>query len=350
MKKLLGVWWVTAVIAGCQSDKELETAPEDQENREEFSAVAKNLQSPWDIEAEGDRFFISERNGTIAKVEGDQVVREPVATDKPITQIGEGGLLGLKLHPKFQENQLAFAYHTYENEDDKIQNRLITLAYNNGEWKEQSSLLEKIPGNNFHNGGRIEIGQDGCLYVTTGDAQEESLAQDKDSLAGKILRMTLDGEVPGDNPEEGSYVYSYGHRNPQGLGWSKKGDLYASEHGPNNHDEVNKIEPGKNYGWPLIVGDETASGAETPLFETGNETWAPSGTAVHEETIYIASLRGSALRSLNLQGENAQVITSDYGRLRDVEIVGDSIYFITNNTDGRGNVDSEDDLLVRYDF
>ncbi|WP_082232516.1 PQQ-dependent sugar dehydrogenase [Halobacillus massiliensis] len=350
MKKLWSLWMFSVLVAGCQSNEESDEGANDTQDSGEFSIAAENLESPWDIEADGNQFFISEREGTIARVEDGQVVREPVETKEPIVQIGEGGLLGLKLHPDFQNNHLAFAYHTYETEEGSIGNRVITLTYNDREWREDSILIEEIPGNNFHNGGRIEISPEGFLFVTTGDAQEESLAQDEGSLAGKILRMTFTGNIPDDNPEEDSYVYSYGHRNPQGLGWSEDGELYASEHGPSNHDEINRIEPGKNYGWPLIVGDETGDGLVSPLFETGNNTWAPSGIAIVDNKIYIASLRGSALRTLNLQGEDNQVVTNDYGRIRDVELADGAIYFITNNTDGRGNADSNDDRLIRYEF
>lgn len=205
---------------------------------------------------------------------------------------GEGGLLGFKLLPGFKDHHRAVAYHTYE-EEGSIMNRIIEIERNSEQWEETSVLLEDIPGAQFHNGGRIEIGPDDQIYVTTGDSLNESLAQDPESLAGKILRLSTDGAAAEDNPFDSSYVYSYGHRNPQGLTWNEEGELYATEHGPDNHDEVNLIQPGQNYGWPEIVGDEERDGMVTPLFETGRNTWAPSGVVFYRDELIIASLRGS---------------------------------------------------------
>ncbi|MFG6147182.1 PQQ-dependent sugar dehydrogenase [Halobacillus sp. B23F22_1] len=352
------ITWVMLFIllAACQAGENgggNETQPEENEqdemeNDEKFYEVASNLKSPWDMEEYDGLFLISERGGTIARISSDdQVQREQVSTDKEISQIGEGGLLGLKLDPDFENNQLAFAYHTYE-EAGEIKNRVIQLRYAEGEWREEKSLLENIPGNNFHNGGRIEIGPDENLYVTTGDAQNEQLAQDEESLAGKILRMDLDGNIPEGNPIDNSYIYSMGHRNPQGLDWTEDSTLFATEHGPTNHDEVNKIDPGANYGWPEIVGDESQDGYQDPLFQTGNDTWAPSGMVVYKDELYVAALNGEALMNLDTEGNETEVVTSDYGRLRDVELVNEELYFITNNTDGRGNPEGEDDKLVRF--
>ncbi|MFC7062502.1 PQQ-dependent sugar dehydrogenase [Halobacillus seohaensis] len=352
MKNL--VWILILLVVACQETEEggPNLQPEEEGNesdsQEEFTELTTSLESPWDIENSGDTIFISEREGTIARIEeGEDLEREPVETEKNITQIGEGGLLGLKLHPGFATNQHAFGYHTYE-EEGEVYNRLIKLEYKDGQWLEIEALLEKIPGNNYHNGGRVEIGPDKLIYITTGDAQNESLAQNKESLAGKILRLDFNGDIPEDNPNQNSYVYSYGHRNPQGLGWSEQGELFASEHGPSNHDEINKIEPDQNYGWPIIVGEESSEGMQEPLFQTGNDTWAPSGLLVYDDHLYVATLTGQSIRTLDQLGENPQVVTDQYGRVRDVETIDESIYFITNNTDGRGNPDSKDDRLIRY--
>ncbi|UOQ95228.1 PQQ-dependent sugar dehydrogenase [Halobacillus shinanisalinarum] len=338
---------VVLMMTACQP-KEESSKQAPSEETGDTKEVAANLQSPWDIEANDGTIFITEREGQIVSLTEEQgVSRAKVVTEKGISQIGEGGLLGFKLDPNFNENHQAFAYHTYE-ENEQVKNRVIVLTYENSRWLETDVVLEDIPGANFHNGGRIEIGPDRKLYVTTGDSLNEDLAQDKESLAGKILRLNLDGSVPEDNPFEGSYVYSYGHRNPQGLAWDKDGQLYASEHGPDNYDEVNKINPGDNYGWPDIVGEENADGVEGPIYQTGENTWAPSGIAAFNERLYIATLRGTALRTLSFGGENPSIVVDDYGRIRDVEQIGESIYFITNNTDGRGSPEEDDDRLIKH--
>ncbi|MCP3027424.1 sorbosone dehydrogenase family protein [Halobacillus sp. A5] len=345
-------WILIVLLAACQSpENEPQTQPEEEDqtqtSNEGFIEVASGLESPWDIEEDDGLIYISEREGTIARVSSDnQIQRQSLSTDKEITQIGEGGLLGLKLDPDFENNQTAFAYHTYE-EEGEINNRVVQIRYDGEGWREERALLEDIPGSNFHNGGRIEIGPDENLYITTGDAQNEQLAQDEDNLAGKILRMDVEGNVPADNPFEDSYVYSYGHRNPQGMGWNEDGQLFATEHGPTNHDEVNQIEAGSNYGWPEIVGDEAKEGMETPLFQTGSDTWAPSGMVVVDDQIYAASLNGQALKRINLDGSNPENVTEEYGRLRDVEVIDGEIYFISNNTDGRGSPEDQDDQLIR---
>ncbi|UOR11080.1 PQQ-dependent sugar dehydrogenase [Halobacillus amylolyticus] len=345
--KILMWLMIVLIMTACQPNEESSNQTP-QEKSGDSTEVAATLQSPWDIEANGGTIFITEREGQIVSWTEEQgVSRAEVVTEKDITQIGEGGLLGFKLDPNFNTNHQAFAYHTYEGENGQIKNRIIMLTYENSQWTETDVILEGIPGANFHNGGRIEIGPDRKLYVTTGDSLNGDLAQDKESLAGKILRLNLDGSVPEDNPFEGSYVYSYGHRNPQGLAWDEDGQLYASEHGPDNHDEVNKINPGDNYGWPDIVGEENADGVEGPIYQTGENTWAPSGIAAFNERLYIATLRGTALRTLSFEGENPSIVVDDYGRIRDVEQIGESIYFITNNTDGRGSPEEDDDRLIK---
>ena len=337
------IYWFLLVVfmVACSSENVEETD-------EKFQSIVTELRAPWDIEHSESTFYISERAGSIVSwIEGEEKERLPVQTDRDILQRGEGGLLGLHLHPDFETNARAFAYHTYE-EDGAIRNRVILLEKQSDSWKEVEIVLEGIPGARFHNGGRLEIGPDGKLYVTAGDALQENIAQDRDQLAGKILRMNLDGSVPEDNPFEESYIYSYGHRNPQGLAWSDSGELFASEHGPDAHDEINQIKAGENYGWPDAVGENHGDAVVAPIFQTGEDTWAPSGVVVHDDHLIIATLRGTALRTLLLSGEGPQVVTDSYGRIRDVEKVDSELYFITNNTDGRGNPSEGDDRLVRF--
>ena len=222
-------------------------------------------------------------------------------------------------------------------------------------------LIDKIPGGEIHNGGRIKIGPDNKLYITTGDAGNPSLAQNLKSTAGKILRIELNGNIPIDNPFINSPVYSFGHRNPQGLAWNSKNILYSSEHGQTAHDEINIIIPGANYGWPIVQGNEESPEIITqkPLLHSGEKTWAPSGIAFINKgpwqgKLLVATLRGRQLLSISMN-ENGTLVKNveswfenEYGRLRDVIQTNDgSIYLTTSNKDGRGNPTINDDRIIR---
>ncbi|WP_246031721.1 PQQ-dependent sugar dehydrogenase [Salibacterium salarium] len=322
----------------------------DSDTSEEFTVetVATELDVPWAIQAHEDNFYITERNGTMAHIEEDGTVsREQVEVNKDIVTEGEGGLLGFQLDSNFGESQKAYLYHTYQ-ENNSILNRIIAVTKQDDRWTETDVLLEGIPGASIHNGGRLKIGPDNLLYATTGDAGMEEKAQQPGSLAGSILRMNTDGTIPQDNPIEDSYVYSYGHRNPQGLGWNENNTLYSSEHGSSGHDEINQIQPGSNYGWPVITGDEEQTDMETPLFHSGNNTWAPSGSVMDDGSdFYVTGLRGTQLMRFDIETEEMEVVFSGEGRLRDVIIIDESMYVVTNNRDGRGNPQEKDDLLLR---
>ncbi|CAM4383268.1 sorbosone dehydrogenase family protein [Paenibacillus tarimensis] len=318
---------------------------------EKYEVIATDLESPWSIAPHEDVFYISEREGTIARVQGQKLTREAVNLKRPVVQRGEGGLLGLELFPDFSETARAYAYHTYESEGE-LMNRIVVLERVDGQWDEVDAVLEGIPGAMFHDGGRLKVGPDDHLYATTGDAQQEGLAQQLNSLAGKILRMKRDGSVPGDNPFAGSLVYSYGHRNPQGIAWSEDGVMFSMEHGPSSnpggHDELNVIRPGLNYGWPEIIGDEASEGMELPLYHSGEDTLAPSGIAVSKSgDIFAAGLMSEQLVRFSPEGDFEGIVLDKVGRIRDVSIHNGQLYVVTNNTDGRGSPGPEDDRLLR---
>jgi glucose/arabinose dehydrogenase len=197
----------------------------------------------------------------------------------------------------------------------------------------------------------LKFGPDGKLYITTGDASQRELAQDTNSLAGKILRMNSDGSVPSDNPF-GNYVYSYGHRNPQGIAWGPDGIMYASEHGQSSNDEINIITRGSNYGWPVIEGNQTSPGMVSPLRAFTEFTLAPSGLAYYQGNLYSAGLRGNQLRQVKLSADGQSVVGEearfqDLGRVRDVVEYNGYLYISTSNRDGRGIPKSGDDRIVR---
>lgn len=328
----------------------------------EVEVIAENLYVPWaiDISDEGNIYF-TERSGAVRVIEEGKLNPYPLITFRvPFSSQGEGGLMGITLDPNFVQNHYMYVMHSYE-EDNGIYNRVVRLIEDNNSLSIDRILLDKIPGGRIHNGGRIKIGPDQKLYIATGDAGNPTLAQDSTSAAGKILRVELDGSIPEDNPINNSPVYSLGHRNPQGLAWISKKVLYSSEHGPIAYDEINIIQPGSNYGWPLVQGDEdtTEFVIQKPLIHSGEDTWAPSGIAFVNEGIWqgkllVANLRGQQLLVMTLNGKGTVVKTveswfkNEYGRLREVILGKDGlIYLATSNRDGRGNPDITDDKIIR---
>ncbi|MCM3567119.1 sorbosone dehydrogenase family protein [Neobacillus mesonae] len=337
------------LVSGCSFFEKKQVPQEEREAalmQPEVEIIADNLAVPWSINRLDQTFYISERPGSIVKIDGGKAERQRVLLEKPLARAAEAGLLGFVLDPEFPESRKAYAYYTYGDEAHGQFNRVVVLVLNGNEWRETAILLDRIPSAAYHHGGRMKIGPDGKLYITTGDATEPGLAQNLKSMNGKILRMNLDGTIPADNPFPGSYVYSYGHRNPQGLVWIGN-TLYASEHGPSAHDEMNRIKPGANYGWPVIQGNEKKPGMVTPIFQSGNETWAPSGMATYNGRLYAAALRGNAVLLFNLESKRMKPVITGLGRIRDVYADGEYLYFVSNNTDGRGNPDEKDDKLYR---
>lgn len=346
----------------CEADDTALGRPVQQELPYRTEVVADQLDVPWalDIAADG-RLFFTERPGRVRVIQAGKLLEQPlISFPAPFVSEGEGGLLGLVLDPQFARNHFLYVYHTYQD-GQQTYNRVLRLREQNNRAEVDRVLIDKIPGSVIHNGGRLRIGPDQRLYITTGDASEPELAQDMNSLAGKILRLNLDGTIPQDNPFPGSPVYSLGHRNPQGLAWNPAtGTLYSSEHGPSAHDELNRIEPKGNYGWPVITGDQEQQGMRTPIWHSKAETWAPSGMAFVSKgpwagQLLIANLRGQQLLRVKLDPARADVVAelstmfaNEPGRLRDVvEGPDGSLYLLTNNRDGRGVPRDGDDRIIR---
>ncbi|MFS0574631.1 PQQ-dependent sugar dehydrogenase [Sporosarcina sp. 179-K 3D1 HS] len=305
-----------------------------------FATLATGLDAPWSISTDGERFFISERTGNIVRVDPDgRAVRESVTLSQPLSTAAEAGLMGFVLRPDFRTSRSAYAYYTYDSDGIPV-NRIVTLSYNGSTWREQDILLDGIRSGQVHHGGRLALSPDGTLYATIGDGARPESAQDPNSWNGKIIALQ----------ENGSFrVISSGHRNPQGLAWDEDRTLFASEHGQTANDEINKIVPGTNYGWPIVQGRETRIGMEPPLLTSDpSETWAPSGMAFHKGLLYVAALRGQAV--LVIDPAQAEVVDriEGFGRVRDVFSDGQSLYFITNNTDGRGSPSRDDDRLIQF--
>ncbi|MPQ25408.1 PQQ-dependent sugar dehydrogenase [Bacillus paralicheniformis] len=335
-------------LGACTEDRDFDGENEAAAAKEGGSGaevIAERLDVPWTIAHTGEIFYITERNGGIVSITDGKKERMQLQLKKPVHQEGEGGLLGFVLHPDFKNNQEAYVYHTYKD-GSHLKNRIVKLTLDRLTWTETEELLADLPGGVIHNGGRMAIGPDQKLYITTGDAGEREWAQQPEKLAGAILRMELDGAIPADQPFRSSYVYSFGHRNPQGLAWLGR-QLYSSEHGQSGHDEVNKIEPGANYGWPVIEGSDKKRGMKVPLIHSGEKTWAPSGLAQKGDILYMAGLQGEGVFRVDPAEAKAVKWLGGYGRIRDVKVIGNDLYFITNNGDGRGEKKQTDDRLIR---
>ena len=349
----VGVALVCAVLAqlACESVVPTPEQPVDAP-RNATEVLAQGLRIPWALAflPDGD-IIMTERPGRVRLFEMEAGLRDEPLLEMPgVAAQGEGGLLGVAVHPEYPDPPYIYFYHTYSG-GFGLANRVVRYSMSGNLLVDGLVLLDGITGAGIHDGGRLKFGPDGFLYITTGDASSSERSQDPDSLAGKILCMADDGSVPAGNPFNGSFVYSMGHRNPQGIAWDADGRLWATEHGSSATDEVNLIQPGNNYGWPVIRGDETAAGMESPVLHSGRETWAPSGLAYHDGSLFFAGLRGGGLYELTLSSSTLQKhLDGEFGRLRDVVVGPDgSLYLLTSNRDGRAIPGLSDDRLIRVD-
>jgi len=315
--------------------------------------VAVDLRAPWEVVfLDGGDLLLTERAGDLVRLAPDGTRRWTVPVPG-VVQRGEGGLLGLALHPRFAETRWIYVYLTADRE-----NRVERYELgDDGRLSGRTVLVDGIPAASFHDGGRLAFGPDGFLYATTGEAGNRPSARDPSSLGGKILRLTDQGGVPPGNPF-GTLVWSLGHRNPQGLAWAPDGTLWATEHGrsgvSSGLDELNRIEPGGDYGWPEVQGDDRQAGVVSPVLHSGPEhTWAPSGTAWVDGRVWFGGLRGQALYEATPRDGGAELrvhFFGELGRIRDVRAGPDGmLWILTNNTDGRGRPRDGDDKLLRVD-
>jgi len=318
------------------------------------TVLAENLKKPRAIAISDDRIFVTEKDGLIRVIQNNTLLESPLATLRT-ADVFDGGLLGIALHPNFSTNHFIYVFMTYE-ENDILWNKVLQITESENKLVSAETILDKIPGSSFTNGGFIKFGPDDKLYIGTGTVSDAShLPQDLNSLSGKILRINDDGTIPEDNPFDNSPVYSLGHRNPQGITWDDSGNLFVAEFGPEKNDEINLIQAGKNYGWPeqQCSGNENFEDAVLcydPSIEPGGILYYSGESLDFESSFIMASMRAANLYQLDFdEGLSSQKsILSGIGRVRDVVQGQDgSLYVITSNTDGKGFPDSMDDKLLR---
>jgi glucose/arabinose dehydrogenase len=333
--------------------------------------VVTGLEVPWSIVFTPDgRMLIAERPGRVRVFENGKLRPEPLATIPDVEPTGESGLMGLTLHPQFAQNHLLYLAYAYKSGGDQ-RVRVVRFRETGTALTDRKLIIEGIPAAQFHAGTRLRFGPDGKLYVTTGDATTREIAQKLDSLGGKILRLNDDGSVPSDNPFVGQKdarpeIWTYGHRNPQGIDWQPgTNTMFETEHGPSGFDgpgggdEVNIIERGKNYGWPVIHHRATKEGMESPLLEYTPACAPASGTfyrgsalAQFKGNFFFGCLVGERIIRVILDGSRVvsqeDLLKKQYGRIRDIaEGPAGALYFSTSNRDGRGSPAKDDDRIMR---
>ncbi|MET0423163.1 MAG: PQQ-dependent sugar dehydrogenase [Actinoplanes sp.] len=306
--------------------------------------IATGLEVPWGLA------FLPDGSALVSERDKARILQIPAGGGDPrevyeisgVDATGEGGLLGIAVDPQYARNKYVYAYFTAGND-----NRIVRFTLDDDQPK---VIFDGIDKNTFHNGGRIAFGPDGFLYVGTGDAGDGQESQDREDVNGKILRITRDGAAAPGNPDEGSPVWSMGHRNVQGLAWDSDDKMYGIEFGQNTWDEVNVIEPGKNYGWPEVEGKAGNAEYVDPIVQWSTDEASPSGAAVAGDTLYVAGLRGARLWTVPLAGGAPKAeFSGEYGRLRTVAVAPDgALWLTTSNHDGRGDPKDGDDRILRF--
>lgn len=347
---------------------------DDDDDDDDRDRIGRNwvekIDTPWEMTFAPDgSMFVTQRPGFIAIIDNGNL-KVWLKLDSVVVEAGESGLFGIAVDPSYEQNGYVYFGYTYAEQKSplKLVNKIVRYRNDSGSPVFDKVLLDGIPGNHLHNIGAFEFGPDGMLYVTSGEIFQPQLAQDPASLNGKILRMTRDGEVPADNPFPGSYVYSLGHRNPQGIAFHPETNaLWSTEHGPSEEqgccmDEVNRIEAGGNYGWPIIRGSEEQDGLIPPATYSGDTiTWAPTGGFFVTQgewagSMLFTGLRGQALYRVVFNSADPNKIDAverylyrKLGRLRNVVEGPDGrIYIAVSNQDGRGDPLGIDDRIVVF--
>jgi glucose/arabinose dehydrogenase len=316
--------------------------------------VTTGLRSPWGLAPlpDGGLLVSSRDEATITRVDEKTGRKTELGEVPGVSPAGEGGLLGIALSPDYASDHMIYAYFTSASD-----NRIVRMLYDakkppGEQLGAPDTVFKGIPKGVIHNGGRIAFGPDGMLYAGTGESGERGLSQDKESLGGKILRLTPEGEPAPGNPFPDSPVYSYGHRNVQGLAWDAKQRLFASEFGQDTWDELNAIKPGGNYGWPEAEGRSGDPAFLNPVAQWSTDEASPSGVAFAEGSVWMAGLRGERLWRVPLKGTQTSAdpqafLEGEYGRLRTVAAAGgDKLWLVTSNTDGRGDAKDGDDRIL----
>jgi glucose/arabinose dehydrogenase len=314
-----------------------------------IGTIADNLEVPWGIAflPDGSALVTERDSGKVLQITGRKVT-EVGQVDEAQPQ-GEGGLLGVAVSPSYAQDGRVFFYAS-TSED----NRVLRTTFRNGSLGRPEPILTGIPNAFNHDGGRMIFGPDKMLYVSTGESGQPDLAQDRGSLGGKILRITQDGDPAPGNPDRSSPIWTWGHRNVQGLAFDDEGHLWASEFGQDTFDELNLIQKGRNYGWPEVEGKGDEPGMTNPQVTWSTDDASPSGLAFLDGRLWLGALRGERLWRIDVDGEKAShdkaFFVGDYGRMRTVVPAPDgNLWVTTSNRDGRGDPADEDDriLLVR---
>ncbi len=319
---------------------------------QETETIIEGLDTVWELAwGPNGKLYMTERRGNLLVWNGEKTRK---IADLPAIERGESGLMGLALDPDFGEEQFIYTCYTRRKDGD-LENVVERLLLQDEEIAKRKLLLDGMNASSIHDGCRLAFDSHGQLLITMGDSARGTLAQDKNSLNGKVLRINKRGEIPEDNPFPGNPVFTLGHRNPQGLDIRPgTGEIYISEHGPAANDEINRLVPGKNYGWPEVGGTVDREGYKPALWDW-TPTIAPAGISfLGPDTLYLATLKESKLHRLELndRGEITEdkTVLGGFGRLRAVAQgpQGECLYISTSNRDGRGRPAEDDDRVIRY--
>lgn len=366
---------INTACASSPSPNEVPTVTTNQ-SKYRVETVVRNLEVPWSIVFAPDgRIFFTERPGRLRVIENGKLRAAPLFTVSDVEPSGESGLMGMSLHPNFTENHLLYLAYAYRAGGDQFV-KVVRYRETGETLLEPKTIIENIPAARYHAGTRLLFGADGKLYITTGDATNQSQAQQMDKIGGKTLRLNDDGTIPPDNPfinqpNARPEIWTYGHRNAQGMAWQPEtGLMFQTEHGPSiidgvslfkrrGGDEVNIVEKGKNYGWAKISHEMKRDGMETPIAEYSPAV-APASAMFYsgklfpewEGNFFFGALKGEAIIRLVIDGRKVaaqeRLFEKTYGRIREVAEAPDgSIYFSTSNRDGRGDPNVEDDRILR---